>query len=421
MNKRTVIIIVALVSLVCIAVGANFYFMYYLNAEEIPLSSTRALENVIRSKIRHLKPSYLNRNPRFFMYRNKLLKNYKPAAYENASVLWDIANWWPHENEIYPQYDSSMGQLLQTLRLEPITKVYNLARGTQLKLLMRLANQQKIIFKPQWYPRDIVIDGPVYGGKDRHVAEVYAFYLGAVLDFRSTPIVVGRIVNLKRDIYEKGDNELQNTMTITPEENGTEQYCLFGKCHYCNEEETVCGDEKNNIEGVLIYIIPGQLSKKRSPWQRTYKDDKRAPWEDDMNYCKALKGKMETIRLLDLIDVAIFDYLIQNGDRHHYETREERLVLIDNGKAFGNPNKDHLDILAPLYQCCLLRATTWERLQVFSGGVLTELIDRLSKHDALYPLITDKHKRGVERRLLVVYAVVEYCMDREGEKMLKNL
>lgn len=93
MNKRTVIIIVALVSLVCIAVGANFYFMYYLNAEEIPLSSTRALENVIRSKIRHLKPSYLNRNPRFFMYRNKLLKNYKPAAYENASVLWDIANW----------------------------------------------------------------------------------------------------------------------------------------------------------------------------------------------------------------------------------------------------------------------------------------------------------------------------------------
>jgi len=62
---------------------------------------------------------------------------------------------------------------------------------------------------------------------------------------------------------------------------------------------------------------------------------------------------METIRLLDLIDAAIFDYLIQNGDRHHYETREERVVLIDNGKAFGNPNKDHLDILAPLYQCCL--------------------------------------------------------------------
>lgn len=92
-NKRTAVIIVALVILVCLVVGANFYFMYYLNAEEGQLSSTRALENMIRYKIRHLKPAYLNRNPRFFMYRNKLLKNYKPAAYENASVLWDIANW----------------------------------------------------------------------------------------------------------------------------------------------------------------------------------------------------------------------------------------------------------------------------------------------------------------------------------------
>lgn len=279
---------------------------------------------------------------------------------------------WPHENEIYPLYDSSMGQLLKTLRDEPITRVNNLARGTQLKLLMRLSQQQKVIFKPQWYPRDIVLDGVVYSGKDRHVAEVYAFYLGAVLDLRWTPIVVGRVVNLKDEIYANGDNELQNTIKIEVDEEGKETYCLFGKCHYCNEEETVCGDDQHNIEGVIIYIVPGALAKRRSPWQRTYKDDKRAPWEDDMTYCKcveqefmpqfhihadfifrSLKNKIETMRLLDLIDVAIFDYLIQNGDRHHYETREERVVLIDNGKSFGNPNKDHLDILAPLYQCCL--------------------------------------------------------------------
>lgn len=68
-----------------------------------------------------------------------------------------------------------------------------------------------------------------------------------------------------------------------------------------------------------------------------------------------------------------------------------------------------------------LRASTWDRLQVFSGGVLTEMIDRLSKHDQLYPLITEKHREAIERRLLVVYAVVEYCLDHEGEKMFKNL
>lgn len=66
-----------------------------------------------------------------------------------------------------------------------------------------------------------------------------------------------------------------------------------------------------------------------------------------------MKTRMAQTRLLDLIDVAIFDFLIQNGDRHHFETRNERVVLVDNGKGFGNPNIDFLDILAPLYQCCM--------------------------------------------------------------------
>lgn len=93
MNKRNVIIAGIVASLLGLVLGANFYFMYYLSAEEGHLASVRALENMIRHKMRHLKPAYLNRNPRFFMFRNKLLKNYKAAPYENASVLWDIANW----------------------------------------------------------------------------------------------------------------------------------------------------------------------------------------------------------------------------------------------------------------------------------------------------------------------------------------
>lgn len=66
-----------------------------------------------------------------------------------------------------------------------------------------------------------------------------------------------------------------------------------------------------------------------------------------------MKTKLDSVRILDLIDASIFDFLIQNGDRHHYETRNGRVVLIDNGKGFGNPFVDHLDILAPLYQCCM--------------------------------------------------------------------
>lgn len=62
-----------------------------------------------------------------------------------------------------------------------------------------------------------------------------------------------------------------------------------------------------------------------------------------------------------------------------------------------------------------MRKTTWERLQIFSGGTMTEFINLVSKDDALYPLLTDQHFRAIERRLLLVYGAVEYCMGRFGE------
>ncbi|KAJ6636942.1 Glycosaminoglycan xylosylkinase like, partial [Pseudolycoriella hygida] len=128
---------------------------------------------------------------------------------------------------------------------------------------------------------------------------------------------------------------------------------MFGKCFYCKESEPVCGDENGLLEGAILQLIPGSFAKYRSPWQRTYKDNQKAEWEENMNYCDSIKGKLSQVRLLDLIDASVFDFIIQNGDRHHYETRNERIVLIDNGKGFGQPFTDFLDILAPLYQCCI--------------------------------------------------------------------
>lgn len=107
------------------------------------------------------------------------------------------------------------------------------------------------------------------------------------------------------------------------------------------------------IEGVVLYFIPGAINKHRSPWQRTYKENEKASWEVDSDYCSQVKSKLTMMRLLDLVDAAVFDFLIQNGDRHHYETRNNRLLLLDNGKGFGNPYTDSIDILAPLYQCCV--------------------------------------------------------------------
>lgn len=131
--------------------------------------------------------------------------------------------------------------------------------------------------------------------------------------------------------------------------------CLYGKCFYCKSTEAVCGNKTHFIEGVFLYQVPGPILKHKSPWQRTYKEGQKAVWQQNSegNYCDQVKTKLSSSRILDLIDAAIFDFLIQNGDRHHYETRKNRILLIDNGKGFGNPNFDFIDILSPLYQCCM--------------------------------------------------------------------
>lgn len=67
-----------------------------------------------------------------------------------------------------------------------------------------------------------------------------------------------------------------------------------------------------------------------------------------------------------------------------------------------------------------LRKATWDRLQYFSGGTMSELIEQLSKRDLLYPLLTAEHLKAIDRRVLMVYAAVELCFDRFGkESVLK--
>lgn len=73
-----------------------------------------------------------------------------------------------------------------------------------------------------------------------------------------------------------------------------------------------------------------------------------------INCYRKIKKSLRLNTLLNLIDIAIFDYLIQNGDRHRYEVYKDRVVILDNGKGLGNPMVDVIDILAPLYQCCML-------------------------------------------------------------------
>ncbi|XP_058064065.1 glycosaminoglycan xylosylkinase homolog isoform X1 [Anopheles bellator] len=376
-------------------------------------TNARLVHKAIIHKATSLKPDFRNKNPKHASIKQKLVGCFRPKSY-NSSNIWKMVNSWAKANEVFPALDNRLGSVLEGLRTEPIISIKSSRRGTQLKLVLELPGSQYVLFKPNWYRREEIINGTVYSGKDRHNSEIVSFHLAAILNLRFTPIVVGRRISL-RDHVELADDELRRTMPVI--EN---RQCVFGTCHYCKRSEPVCDDvETGRLEGAVLHTIPGKLVKYRSPWQRTYNSEVMAEWEKNNNYCSLVKQKLTLNVLLDLMDASIFDFLIQNGDRHHYETREDRLLLLDNGKGFGNPFIDHMDILAPLYQCCVLRRSTWNRLILFSGGALTESLRTIDELDAVHPLLTEDHYHALERRLLYVYSTVELCKQKYGKKMFK--
>ncbi|XP_058128332.1 glycosaminoglycan xylosylkinase homolog [Anopheles ziemanni] len=360
-----------------------------------------------------LKPAFRNRNPKYVQLKQELVACVEPKPY-NISTIWKTANSWPKANEVVPGNEKLVGAVINAIATEPILRIKNSQRGTQLKLVFEFAQSQHVLFKPKWYNREEVINGTVYSGKDRHNSEIVSFHLAMILNLRSSPIVAGRRFSL-RDHVSRTAPELQISMPIV-----NNRQCIYGVCYYCNSDEMVCDDPDSGLlEGAVLYTIPGKINKLRSPWQRTYDNSVLAAWEKNDNYCSLVRKKLTLEALLDLIDAALFDFLIQNGDRHHYETRDGRLLLLDNGKGFGNPYVDHMDILAPLYQCCIVRRTTWERLLLFSGGALTDTLRAMNELDLLKPLLTKEHYDALERRLLYIYGTVELCKEKYGTKLFK--
>nr|CAD7462009.1 unnamed protein product [Timema tahoe] len=338
---------------------------------------------------------------------------------ELSTTLWDTASKWVSSREVLPAQAPQLGSVLRTLCSTRIIRAENAQRGTQLKLMLTLAGNQKAIFKPKWYSRAELIDGPVYAGKDRHNAEVAAFHLAVLLGLRRSPLTVGRKINLRREVMPVATDNLLDT--FYQEGNNT---CFYGVCYYCSPQDPVCA-KRDVMEGALIMWLPhGYILKKyRNPWQRTYKTDVLARWEVDQQYCDKVKvsrlyASDQGSRLLDIVDSAIFDFLIDNGDRHHYEVFENfnnsMVLLLDNGKSFGNPNHDHVDILAPLYQCCMLRDSTWRRLQLFTGNTLGSSLSSLLEHSHIAPVLLTTHLQALNRRLMLIFAAVEECFSQHN-------
>uniref|UniRef100_A0A8C5LJR4 FAM20C, golgi associated secretory pathway kinase n=1 Tax=Jaculus jaculus TaxID=51337 RepID=A0A8C5LJR4_JACJA len=276
--------------------------------------------------------------------------------------------------ELYSRHNPAIEALLQDLGSQKITSVAMKSGGTQLKLIMTFQNYGQALFKPMKQTRE-----------------------------QETP----------PDFFYFSDYERHNA----------EIACSY----YCSTEHALCG-RPDQIEGSLAAFLPDlSLAKRktwRNPWRRSYHKRKKAEWEVDPDYCEEVKQTPpydSGHRILDIMDMTIFDFLMGNMDRHHYETfekfgNETFIIHLDNGRGFGKYSHDELSILVPLRQCCRIRQSTYLRLQLLAREEhkLSLLMAESLQRDKVAPVLYQLHLEALDRRLRIVLQVVRDCIEKDG-------
>ncbi|XP_069012014.1 pseudokinase FAM20A [Embiotoca jacksoni] len=300
--------------------------------------------------------------------------------------------------------------------------------GHHLKLALKMRNFAKAMFKPMRQQRDNETPEDFFYFVDfqRHNAEIAAFHLDRILDFRRVPPVSGRLLNVTGEVLGVTHNEDLRAVFFTSPANNM---CFFAKCLYmCKTEYAVCGSP-DLLEGSLSAYLPGLSIAPRisipNPWIRSYTFTGREEWEVNPFYCDTVKQLYpynSGNRLLNIIDMSIFDFLTGNMDRHHYEIftkfgDEGFLLHLDNARGFGKHSQDEMSILAPLSQCCIIKRSTLLRLQLLARREfrLSDVMRESLEGDPLRPVLTELHLLALDRRLQKVLRVVQRCVRRLGE------
>ncbi|CAK6438143.1 unnamed protein product [Pipistrellus nathusii] len=301
--------------------------------------------------------------------------------------------------------------------------------GVHLKLVLRFSDFGKAMFKPMRQQREEETPEDFFYFIDfqRHNAEIAAFHLDRILDFRRVPPTVGRLVNVTKEILEVTKNEiLQSVFFVSPASN----MCFFAKCPYmCKTEYAVCGNP-HLLEGSLSAFLPSlNLAPRLSvpnPWIRSYSLAGKEEWEVNPLYCDTVKQIYpynSSDQLLNVIDMAIFDFLIGNMDRHHYEMftkfgDDGFLIHLDNARGFGRHSHDELSILSPLSQCCRIKKKTLLHLQLLAQADyrLSDVMRESLLEDQLSPILTEPHLLALDRRLQAILRTVEGCIAAHGEQ-----
>ncbi|KTG37732.1 hypothetical protein cypCar_00032576 [Cyprinus carpio] len=142
-----------------------------------------------------------------------------------------------------------------------------------------------------------------------------------------------------------------------------------------------------------------------NPWIRAYSFTGREEWEVNPLYCdnvKKLYPYNSGNRLLNIIDMAIFDFLTGNMDRHHYEIFTK---FGDDGFLL------HVDNARGIKRSTLFRLKLLAQSEYRLSDVMRESLSR----DPLTPVLTEDHLQALDRRLGQVLRTVGKCVKKLGE------
>lgn len=329
------------------------------------------------------------------------------------------------QNELYSKNDDLVNQLLRDMATERIVHISQKDGGTQIKLIIDYPNNIQALFKPMRFPREqqTLPNHFYFTDFERHTAEIAAFHLDRLLGFRRAMPVTGRVLNMTTELYALADGDLLKTFFVSPSNN----LCFHGKCsYYCDTAHAICGNP-DTLEGSFAAFLPAKEVAPRKvwrhPWRRSYHKRRKAQWEQDSDYCTMVRdippydsGR----RLLDLMDMSVFDFLTGNMDRHHYETfrvfgNDTFPLHLDHGRGFGKPFQDELSILAPVLQCCLMRQSTLTTLLRFHNGPrkLGDAMRESMGKDPVAPVLWEPHLTALDRRVKIILQGIRDCIAKE--------
>ena len=80
---------------------------------------------------------------------------------------------------------------------------------------------------------------------------------------------------------------------------------------------------------------------------------------------------------------------------------------------FGRSGYDEMSILAPIYQCCLIRYTTFIKLiKLYLGPDRLSILMRQSmKRDVVNPILTETHLTALDRRVIKILKAIHECIE----------